>query len=44
MIKVDKDKIKMEGSGRDIQCELALAVYTFASDIAKMSIISIITI
>lgn len=37
MIKVDKDKIKMEGVGVDIQCELALAVYTFASDTAKMS-------
>lgn len=37
MIKVDKDKIKMEGVGVDIQCELVLAVYTFASDTAKMS-------
>lgn len=37
MIKVDKEKIKMEGVGVDIQCELALAVYTFASDEAKMS-------
>lgn len=37
MIKVNKEKIKMEGVGVDIQCELALAVYTFASDTAKMS-------
>lgn len=37
MIKVDKEKIKMGGVGVDIQCELALAVYTFASDTAKMS-------
>lgn len=37
MIKVDKDKIKMEGVVVDIQRELALAVYTFASDTAKMS-------
>lgn len=37
MIKVDKEKIKMAGVGVDIQRELALAVYTFASDTAKMS-------
>lgn len=39
MIKVDKDKIKikMEGVGVDIQCDIALVVCIFASDMAKMS-------
>lgn len=37
MIKIDKNHVIMEGVGIDIQAELTLAIYNYASMIAKKS-------
>lgn len=37
MIKVDKENVKMEGSGMELQAEICLAIISLACSIARKS-------